>query len=212
MSKEKSRRYVSSARQQQAADTQRRILAAAETLFSIEGFDGTTIEAIARKAGVAVPTVYSGFKSKRGIVLALLDQARFGEAYKSLVSEANDTGDARARLAVSARIARQIYEAEQATLDLVRGAAAVSPELAALVDAREESRRTPQRPLIEDLRRQGQLRPGLSVARAADIMWTLTSRELFRLLVIESRWPASDYESWLRDVLRRELCRDEPVG
>jgi AcrR family transcriptional regulator len=209
MSKEKSRSYRSPSRQQQASETQSRILAAAETLFRDRGFDGTTIDAIAREAGVAAPTIYAGFKSKRGIFLALLDRARFGEGYQTLVQEAKSTGDPRKRLEVSARIARQMYEAEANLLDLMRGAAAVSPELAVLVGDYEARRRETQLPLIRDLQANGVLRPGLDVDRAADVMWTLTSREVFRLLVLERQWTPADYESWLANALLQEICKGE---
>lgn len=190
----------------QAADTQARILASAERLFRERGFDRTTIEAIATDAGVAAPTIYAGFKSKRGIFLALLDRARFGQSYQGLISEAKSVADPRKRLDVSARIARQIYEAEANLLDLVRGAAAVSPELAALVGDHEARRRDTQLPLVRELQTQGSLRRDLDVDRAADIMWTLTSREVFRLLVRERHWQPAAYEAWLAAALRSELC------
>jgi AcrR family transcriptional regulator len=206
MSKEKSRTYRSPSRELQAADTQARIIASAEALFRERGFDGTTIDAIAKDAGVAAPTIYAGFKSKRGIFLALLDRARFGETYQALISEAKSVGDPRKRLNVSARIARQIYEAESNLLDLVRGAAAVSPELAALVGDHEARRRDTQLPLVREIDSQGFLRRDLNVDRAADVMWTLTSREIYRLLVLERQWAPAAYETWLAAALRRELC------
>jgi AcrR family transcriptional regulator len=208
MSKEKSRQYRSPSRQQQAAETQVRVLGSAEALFREKGFDGTTIDSIARKAGVAAATIYAGFKSKRGIFLALLDRARFGDDYQALVAEARKVADPRKRLRMSARIARQIYVAEANLLDLVRGAAAVSPELAALVSDHEARRRETQLPLLKDLHAHGALRVELDVERAADVFWTLTSREIFRLLVVERQWPPADYETWLADTLRRELCKN----
>jgi AcrR family transcriptional regulator len=209
MSKEKSRTYRSPSREQQAAETQARIIAAAETLFREKGFDGTTIDAIAREAGVAAPTIYAGFKSKRGIFLALLDRARFGEAYQALVSEAKNVDDPRKRLDLSAGIARQVYEAESNLFGLVLGAAAVSPELAALVSDNEARRRDTQLPLVRDMESKGFLRRDLDVDRAVDITWTLTSREIYRLLVLERQWTPAAYENWLAAALRRELCDAE---
>ena len=115
-------------------------------------------------------------------------------------------GDPRKRLEVSARIARQIYEAEANLLDLMRGAAAVSPELAALVGDHEARRRDTQLSLIRELQTRGLLGRGLDVDRAADVMWTLTSRDTYRLLVVERRWTPTAYETWLAVALRRELC------
>ena len=50
------RRYVSSLRDEQARVTRLRILDAARKLFIERGFAGTSIEVIAREAGVAVQT------------------------------------------------------------------------------------------------------------------------------------------------------------
>jgi AcrR family transcriptional regulator len=208
MSKQNARTYRSPSRAKQASETQTRILDAAMGLFQTKGFDGTTIDAIAAEAGVAAPTVYAAFKSKRGIFMALLDSARFGQRYQTLVSEAQATADPRARLRLSAQIARQIYESETATMDLLLGASTVSPELAKLVGEREERRRLSQLPLIEELHALGALRPGLEIRSAADLMWTLTSREIYRLLVSECSWSPSAYEDWLQATLRRELCSE----
>ena len=68
------REYDSSRRQRQAAQTRADILQAARRLFSERGYAATTIEAIAAEAEVAEATVYAGFGSKRGILLAFQQQ------------------------------------------------------------------------------------------------------------------------------------------
>ena len=50
------------------------ILAAAQTLFLKHGLRGTSMEAIARQAGVAKPTLYAYFPDKAAIFSALLAQ------------------------------------------------------------------------------------------------------------------------------------------
>ncbi len=56
-----------------AAEKRRRILDAARPLFLREGLRGTTMEAIARAAGVAKPTLYGYFSDKDAVFTALLD-------------------------------------------------------------------------------------------------------------------------------------------
>ena len=68
------RRYRSPLRQERAADTRRRIAAAALDLFAEHGFGGTTVTAIAERAGVSAQTVYATFGSKGELLRALLDQ------------------------------------------------------------------------------------------------------------------------------------------
>ena len=51
--------------------TRRRILKAAEELFSKNGFDGTGMEAIARAAGINKASIYYHFKNKNEIIASL---------------------------------------------------------------------------------------------------------------------------------------------
>lgn len=82
------RPYKSLARERQAEDTRRRIVAATRDLLDSEGYDRMTIEAIARRAEVSAPSVYAIFKSKAGIMAELLDRSSFGPDYESSVQEA----------------------------------------------------------------------------------------------------------------------------
>lgn len=56
-----------------AAEKRRRILDAARLLFVRDGLRGTTMEGIARAAGVAKPTLYGYFSDKDAVFTALLD-------------------------------------------------------------------------------------------------------------------------------------------
>ena len=66
------RSYRSRLRDERSEDTRERIVTAARQLFAAHGVDGTTVAAIASQAGVAEPTVYATFGSKREIMAALL--------------------------------------------------------------------------------------------------------------------------------------------
>jgi AcrR family transcriptional regulator len=200
--------YDSPARQRQADETRRRVAEAARGLLEESGYAGMTIPAVAKAAGVAVPTVYAIFGSKKGIVSELLDVARFGEAYQSLISEARSVKDPMALLNFPSRFSRQIYESEIPVEDLLHGAGMVAPELAAVEDERNCQRYDSQVMVIDALERAGLLRAGLNREDARAILWTLTSREMFRMLVRERGWTADAYEEWLRVAIRRELVEE----
>ena len=117
-------------RQRQAGDTRLRIVEATRRLLQSEGYAGMTIEAIARRAEVSAQSVYAIFKSKTGILIALLDQSAFGPDYEDAVRRALSASDPETRLRLAAPIARQIHDAQSATFDLLRGAGVVAPELA----------------------------------------------------------------------------------
>ena len=57
-----------------ALEKRRRILAAARLLMLREGLRGTTMEAIAREAGIAKPTLYAQFADKEAVFTGILDE------------------------------------------------------------------------------------------------------------------------------------------
>ena len=204
------RRYHSPTRQKNADETRSRVVDAARTLLIENGYDGTTIDGIARAAGVSTQTVYAAFGSKRGIVAELLERARFGPAYGEVVSRAMGTDDPRERLRFTARIARQIYEAEQAEFAVLRGAGAVSPELAALEQGLEDQRHTKQAPIVALLSAAGLL--AVSEREAADVLFMLTARDVYRMLVQGRGWSPTEYEAWLAEHLEKSLLVPREQG
>src|ERR1700733_6744682 len=205
----KKRAYQSPTRQRQADETRTRIAAAARKLLEEHGYAGMTMEAVAQKAGVAVATVYAVFGSKTGILSEILDAARFDDSYQNLVREAMHTTDRRERIRSPARIARRIYESEHSVLDLLRGAGAVAPVLAQSESERECSLYDTQRGMIQYLVRPRTLPRGLDLQHARDILWSLPSRDLYRLLVRDRGWTAQQYEDWLADTLVDTLVRKD---
>jgi AcrR family transcriptional regulator len=197
--------YASPARQRQAGETRQRIAEAARRLLEETGYAGMTIPAVAKAAGVAVPTVYAIFGSKKGIVSELLDAARFGEGYQQLLAETKTVTDPLELLAFPPRFSRRVYEAEVPVENLLRGAGMVAPELAAVEDERDCQRYDSQVMVIDRLERAKLLRAGLSRDAARAALWSLTSREMYRMLVRERGWSGDQYETWLRELIRREL-------
>lgn len=61
-------------RKDQQARTRSRLLAAAAAEFSARGFAGTSLEAIAERAGFTKGAVYSNFRNKAELFLALMDE------------------------------------------------------------------------------------------------------------------------------------------
>ena len=201
------RPYRSVARERQAGDTRRRIVEATRRLLQSQGYAGMTIEAIARRAQVSAQTVFAVFKSKTGILTALLDETAFSPEYEDAVQRALSATDPETRLRLAAPIAGQIHDAQNATFDLLRGAGVVAPELAKLERQREGLRYERQERMIISLRDAGRLRPELEYGTARDIFWMLTGGDVYRMLVRERGWPSQKYQDWLADTLVRSLLR-----
>ena len=199
------RPYHSPARRRQAEQTRAGILAAARGLFRSAGYAATTVDAIASSAQVSAKTVEAAFGSKRGILAALVDPLASTGPPRDLVDQLRAANDPRHRLRLIAELSRRTYEASLPEFELLRGAAAVAPEIAAAARQVESRRRANQARLITYLREQRLLRKDLAPDEATDIIWALTSYDLYRALVAEQHWPASRYQDWLADTLAESL-------
>ena len=93
-------------------------------------------------------------------------------------------------------------------VDRFRGAGVVHPDLASLEKERECRRYAAQKRIITFAKQAGRLRKGLSETAARDILWTLTSREVYHMLVREHGWSSRAYETWLGDTLVATLFRE----
>lgn len=207
MSKYKKRSYKSESRNAQAVQTKKRILNAAKNIFESEGFECATIEKIAQLAQVAIPTVYSLFQSKRGILRALMDEVFPKDQFEALVKKSEEATTSEERLLYSAKIARQIYDAERAQMEVFRGASVLSPELKELEKERERRRHERQEITINAMVKEDSLAKGMSVSKARDILWVFTGRDIYRMLVIEQGWMPEEYERWLAELLFNTLCQ-----
>ncbi|SRR6266849_397628 len=204
-SNEGKRPYHSRVRQRQAEDTHRRIIAAARSLFASRGYAATTLEAIAEVADVSPKTLGAVFGSKRVLLAEVINPDAFSTRVWQLIEELRATEDPSRRLALVAQITRQAYEPLVSELELLRTAGAVAPELAELAQQVEARRRENQARLIASLHEQGMLRPGLSFEEATDVLWALTSYDLYRMLVVEQRWEPARYETWLAQLLIQQM-------
>jgi len=205
------RRYDSVLRQEQARQTRARILDAAQTLFSERGYANTTMEAIAGGARVAVDTVYATFRNKQGVLHALLDVRVAGDELPIGVLDREGPQAVRVDRSQARQIARftedvtGILERARPVDDIMRGAAAVDPDIAALRTRMQEGRHDNMRQLVSWLTSNGPLRDGMSEEDAAAIAWAVASPEVHGLLRVGRGWTQERYREWLAATLTRTL-------
>lgn len=192
--------------------TKVRILTAAKKLFESEGFEQVTIEKIAEAGDVSAPTIYAIFQSKRGVLRALMDEVFPKEQFEALVESSNQAKSPEARLQFSAKIARQLYDAEKNQMDAFRGAAFLSLEFKELEREREMRRYNRQQITIQAMEKEQSLATHLSIKKARDLLWAFTGRDLYRMLVMERGWTSDDYEQWLGQMLVEALVSDSQRG
>jgi AcrR family transcriptional regulator len=209
MSNTKKRTYSCPSRNAKAMQTRSRILIAAKNLFESEGFEYVTIEKIAQTAAVSTPTIYSLFQSKRGVLRALMDEVFPKDQFETLVESSNQAKNPEIRLQFSAKIARQMYDAEKLQMDIFRGASVLAPEFKELERERETRRYNRQEVTIKAMVKEKSLAVDLSIIKARDILWAFTGRDLYRMLVIEQNWTSDEYEKWIGQMLINALVKKE---
>src|SRR5579859_181558 len=208
MSDHASRKYHSPRRQQQAEATRTAIVHAARKLFAEQGYQATTLQAIAREAEVSVPTLYAVFGSKAAILSALVKSAGADEDIRSLAGAAFAEQDPWQQLRLAARVIRSIHERDSDIGDLLWQAGSGDPDLAAVWRQSHQQQLARQGELMEVLAQKGALKPALTVEAATDIHWALSSSGVYRLLVRERCWTPQRYQEWLADTTATLLLRE----
>jgi AcrR family transcriptional regulator len=204
------KRTGSTYRQEQAAATRQRIASAARKLFGERGYGATTLAAIAAEAGVAEPTVYAVFGSKKGLLLALRQQMHAEVELPKLTAEANAAPDARRKLEGWARLLRRQMERSYDVIVAHREAARVDSAAAEEHRVVLDSRAGVMHELVRDL--APDLRSDLNVQTATDILWAFSNEEIYRELVQERGWSPDRYEAWMARTLKQQLLADADSG
>jgi AcrR family transcriptional regulator len=180
---------------------------AAGRLFAERGYAGTTIDAIASEADVAVETVYARFKNKRNLLDAYLDLSIVGDAEpvplleRPAVQAVATATDQREQVRLLARVMRGVLERNAPVHAVLRTAVAVDPELDALAADDDARRKATHAAFVDMLRTRGPLREGVSVAEAVDTMSAIGNPETYAYLTARRGWTPARFERWLVDSL-----------
>jgi len=199
------RTYRSALRQAGAGATRRAVLSAARDVFTKSGYEAATIEAVASAARVSAPTVYALFRSKAGLLSAVVADAGSDADIRTLAGRAVAESDPRRRIAAAARVVREIMERERAVLGVLRQAGTARTELqSARAQAHAQQREALAR-VLRPLHDRGAMREGMRLDEAVATFAMLASPESFWLLVDEQGWSPARWGRWLADTAARLL-------
>ena len=203
------RRYDTSNRRLGAARTRQAVLEAALELFTSQGYSATPMTAIARRAGVALDTVYASVGRKPELARLLIETAISGTG-QAVPAEERDyvrairaAADADTKIAIYAAAMRGIAGRLAPMLAIIQQATPAEPELATLWRQIADRRAANMRLFAADLAAVAPLR--VDPDAAADIIWATNAPELYRLLVSQRGWSPEQYEHFLADAWRRLL-------
>jgi AcrR family transcriptional regulator len=197
---------VPSLRETLAAATRTQIVTAAHELFSEYGYVGTSVGAIAARAGVAVQTIYNTVGNKAAVLSAVLDTAASGPdapvpvpVFMTERSKAATSVDELVGL-----LADWFAQANPRTapiVSIIRQAAAVDEEAAQLERRRAAQRLSNYHLAAAAVRERGGLSTGASDAAAAATIWAIGHPNAYRQLVVESGWSGQAYRDWVYGAL-----------
>jgi AcrR family transcriptional regulator len=211
------RRYDNSRRQAQVRATRLKVIEAAQRLFVKYGYPATTIEAIAEASDIPVPTLYRLFGSKRALLAAILDTSFGGDdqpiafADRPAVRAALAEPDPAKMVNAFARIAREFMDRSSAIQHVLATAGQVDAEAAELLAEIRRQRHVGQSRIVAALDARNALDPDLDTSEAADIVYTLLSPDVHRILTAERGWSADRYERWIARSLGA-LLRHRPAS
>ena len=201
-------------REQRARETRARIADAALRLFLDRGYVATTVEAIAAEAGVAPATVYQAFGTKHTVLARALDATIVGDLApvplldRAWVQATRRHRSAKRRLAAVVESAAGVAARTAALKEVMRDAAATDPSVRDLIREDHDRRRQTQRALTE-IAADGELRPGMTVDRAAKTFFLLVSSSNYQIATEILGWSDDEWQEWLVGILTREFF-DEP--
>lgn len=198
-------------RRDKAEATRRKILRAAHEAFVANGYHGTTIAAVARRAGVATQTVYFTFHTKAALISAVIDLAVLGEDEPTIPQEspwwtamaaAPTASDA---LRAFVHGAGPLFARAGRISEILRAAALTDDEVRQTYEHHEALRRAGYAEVIDLLMAKGRLRAGLDRAVATDVLLTMLSDATYDAFTSERGWSHERVVAWLAGVLPEVL-------
>lgn len=197
-------------------------------LFCANGYLGTTISAVAKEAGVAVPTIYYTFGTKAALLSEALGAAIVGfdrwrkpppdPQIDELLPwhhwwegfESSPTPEAAFDIFFSHGVG--ILERAAPLVATLHGASG-DPEAAEVLRISEDRRVAAYRESVRVIAaKPGGLRSGLTVAEATDILLVLFSAELYQSVRTGRGWSAERTEAFLRQLLTSQMLRSGMVS
>ena len=208
------RPYRSTLREEQARATRRAIVEAGAALFVERGFAGTTVDAIAERAGVSRKTVFTSVGGKVAVLKDAFDWALAGDdepvplgdrpAVRDFLTETDPATAVEKWARVMSEIAGRLAYIHPVLV----AAADVDPEAAELNETSERNRLHGARTFVRHLREVGGLREAVSVKRGAAVAALLMDPLGYRRLVLGDGWREKEYAAWVARMAAASLLRE----
>jgi AcrR family transcriptional regulator len=205
---------VSPVRDEHARQVRVSVLCAAEQLFLDQGFAATSMEQVARSAGVTRQTVHA-IGNKAELFTLVRDRVIAGDDEPVAMPDREEhmaftrADTARGALRAYATTGGTVNRRYARISERLREAAATDPRLAELWSTAEQQRLYGARLVASTVEGLAPLRPGLTQDRAAEAIWALTGPEHYQRLVHDRGWSQEEYIDWLGRSFEAILLSDD---
>ncbi|MFI6302458.1 TetR/AcrR family transcriptional regulator [Amycolatopsis thailandensis] len=189
------RPYHSPRRVREAAETRRDILRAATDLFSANGYARVTVADIAKRAGVAPPTVYASAGSKSEMLHRIIGESIERTDAATVVEAVGRTDSLATALTLVANGTRLGNENSRQVIEILFAALPVHEDGEQLWRQSTAHYRQALTAIAESLRDKGFLTA--EVSYTTDVLWFCFGFNAWRTLVRECGWSWDDSERWL---------------
>ena len=206
------RPYNSPKRTAAALKTRHAIRDAAESLFLRDGYARTSMNAIAKQAGVSEPTIYLTYTTKANLLREVIQVAVRGDEAPQTLSERPEwravmTGPIDDVFARFATLNAALMARTAQIIALAESAAAVDPELAEHRARARATARADLHALAVELKRRSALAAGVSEQDAADTMYAIANDvSVYLRLTSECGWDETRYADLITRTLKATLA------
>lgn len=206
------RSYDASRRREQARARRLGVVIAARDLFERDGFRGTTISAVAARAGVSPEGIYKGFGSKAALAKAVFDIVIAGDdepvpvAERPAMQAVRDEPDVRRKIALFVEGLAQRQARSAQVQILIRDGRHVDDSLVPVWAKLDDEGLVGMTMLGRHLLDTGQLRDGIELAEVRDVLWNYLAIDTYERLVLTQGWPLERYADWLARAITSAIC------
>jgi AcrR family transcriptional regulator len=202
------RAYDNSSRAEAAQATRRRIIEAAREMLLRDGYHAMSVSGLAAHAGVSAQTVYNAVGGKAAVVKAVYDVLLVGDdapvamqdrpEFRAMSTAPDREGFVRAYAALCATIYERVGPLLGVLLAQGAGGDTGLQEFVATID---RERRAGNTNALNALEAAHGLPPELDRELFIDIVWTVTSPEIYDRFVRRCGWTHAMYAAWLAEAV-----------
>ncbi|MDH6290141.1 TetR/AcrR family transcriptional regulator [Rhodococcus opacus] len=200
------RSYSSPLRAESARRTRLLVRDAAARLFVERGYVSTTVRNVAEAAGVSTRTVFTAFPGgKAELFHEALHTAIDGDTAATHTPAPRDGDPVERILDQMVGFSTDVLERAGTLMTTSIESSGADDDMRRFADEGARASAENAMTLAEGLAAHELLRPEISVQRAADVLFTVVSPQVYSMLRRQCGWDVVEYRNWVKATIRASL-------